>query len=84
MRWINVSKEDLDRRRYAFFPFSMGGRNCIGEKFAVMEAYLIMAALIRAFEFEIAPSQQNVEHTFTSSITMKTKPDLRIVVKNRV
>ena len=27
-RWINVSAEEAERRRFAFIPFSAGGRNC--------------------------------------------------------
>ena len=73
----------VERRRFAFIPFSAGGRNCIGQKFATMEAYLIVAALVRAFHFDIAPSQKDVEHTFVPQFTMKAKPALCIVVKKR-
>eukprot|EP00977_Amphora_coffeiformis_P019936 scaffold7670_cov160-Amphora_coffeaeformis.AAC.2 len=83
-RWINVSDAEAERRRFAFFPFSTGGRNCIGQNFATLETQLIVAAIVRAFRVEIAPSQKDVEHTFTTSITMKSKPLLRIVVHERL
>ena len=80
-RWFDES--EAERRRFAFLPFSIGGRGCIGQQFATMEAKLILAPLIRAFRVAIAPSQRSTEFTFTSSITMKTKPLLKISVKKR-
>jgi cytochrome P450 len=82
-RWINVSEAEAERRRFAYFPFSAGGRSCIGARFATCEAQLIVAALVRAFRIEIAPSQKDTEHTFTTRITMKAKPAISIVVHKR-
>ena len=82
-RWINVSQLEVERRRFAFIPFSTGGRNCIGQRFATMEVHLIIAAVVRAFSLQVAPSQKDVEHTFTSHVTMKAKPALCIAVNAR-
>jgi cytochrome P450 len=86
-RWIHDNAEEKDkfneRIRFAFLPFSAGGRNCIGEKFATMEAKLILVPLVHKFNIQIAPSQRDTEHDFTSFITLKTKPGLKISVKPR-
>jgi cytochrome P450 len=86
-RWIHDNAEEKDkfneRIRFAFLPFSAGGRNCIGEKFATVEAKLILVHMVRAFILQIAPSQRDTEHEFTSFITMKAKPGLKISVKSR-
>ena len=86
-RWIHKTEAERqafqERTRYAYIPFSAGGRNCIGQKFAQMEAKLILAPLIREFEFFIAPSQRATKHTFTSFVTTKLKPELKISLKMR-
>ena len=82
-RWINVSESEANRRRFAFFPFSMGGRNCIGSRFATMEAHMIVAALVRAFRFQIAPSQADTDFKLATVITMRLKPSLKIALEKR-
>ncbi|MGH2721752.1 MAG: cytochrome P450 [Actinomycetota bacterium] len=38
------------RHRYAYFPFGGGPRACIGQYFSMLEAVLIVARLVQAFE----------------------------------
>lgn len=42
----------------AFIPFGRGPRTCIGMNFARYEIKLILATLLRQFDFELAPGQQ--------------------------
>ncbi len=51
-RWEN----DLARRlpRFAYFPFGGGPRVCIGNRFAMMQARLVLAAVAQRFSFEPA------------------------------
>ncbi|KAL7580723.1 hypothetical protein ACA910_001008 [Epithemia clementina (nom. ined.)] len=83
-RWIDVSVEEAERRRFAFIPFSAGGRNCIGQQFATMEVKLILAPLIRAFKFLKAPSQRETEFNYNVwSIALKPNPVFKISLQNR-
>ena len=45
------------RPNYAWFPFGGGPRLCIGKPFALMEAPLILAMLMRRFRLNLAPGQ---------------------------
>jgi cytochrome P450 len=43
------------RPRYAYFPFSGGPRQCIGNGFAMLEAQLLLATLAQRFRPRLAP-----------------------------
>jgi cytochrome P450 len=49
-RWNNDFAKTLPR--FAFLPFGGGPRLCIGNSFALMEAALILAAVVRRYRFE--------------------------------
>ena len=83
-RWLEESSNGKKKRHpFTFLPFSAGGRNCIGERFARIEAQLILVNLIREFQIKLTPSVQNAELEFRSSLTVKSKPKVHIVVKSR-
>jgi len=81
-RWLDPKQAET-RHPFCFLLFSAGGRNCIGEKFARFEAELILVNLIREFRIQLAPSIRHAELEFRSSLTMKSKPKVEIVVKSR-
>ncbi len=63
--WDQPEKFDPERflpgapppERCAYLPFGMGPRVCIGAQFALTEATLVLAAMIRAFHIERAYSE---------------------------
>ncbi len=63
---------DLARRlpRFAYFPFGGGPRVCIGNRFAMMEAKLVLAVVARRFRFEVAPE---TELTLLPSVTLRPR-----------
>jgi cytochrome P450 len=46
------------RSRYAHLPFGAGPRVCIGANFAMIEAVVIVATLVRAFRFQTVPGHK--------------------------
>ncbi len=66
--------------RYVYFPFGAGGRVCIGNSFAMMEATLILATLIQQFTFALVPGQ-TIEPN--PQVTVSPKHGLRMRVSRR-
>ncbi|WP_277753261.1 cytochrome P450 [Streptomyces sp. M3] len=50
---------------YAWFPFGGGPRVCLGTRFAMVEAVLILAVLARRFELAVDPGTINPVPTLT-------------------
>jgi cytochrome P450 len=76
-RWL---AEDPSRPRYAYFPFGGGSRLCIGERFAWMEAVLVLATLARRWTFRLAPGF-SVEAA--PRFTLRLAHGLRMVARAR-
>lgn len=45
------------RPKFAYFPFGGGGRQCIGESFALMEATLALATIAQRWRLALVPGQ---------------------------
>ena len=49
-----------ERPRYAWFPFGGGPRGCVGEHFAMLEATILLAALLRRYTVTAEPGTLHV------------------------
>lgn len=56
--------------RFAYLPFGAGPRVCVGAQFAMAEATLILAALVRSFRLALADDQAVMPRP-----TVTTQPD---------
>jgi cytochrome P450 len=66
--------------RGAYLPFGMGQRVCIGMSFAIQEAMLILATLIREYRFEL---EEGFEPKPVGKITIRSENGLRVKMTKR-
>jgi cytochrome P450 len=52
-RFLAGAREKIDR--YVYLPFGAGPRICIGASFALQEATLVLATVMRRFRLQVAP-----------------------------
>ncbi len=77
-RWLPERAATM--HKYAYFPFGGGPRVCIGNHFAMMEAVLLLATLIRAYRFDLLPDQSLA---LKPSVTLRVEKDLRMRLQTR-
>ncbi|XP_071797076.1 cholesterol 24-hydroxylase-like [Asterias amurensis] len=67
-----------DNHNNMYIPFSLGPRKCIGKQFAMIEAQVAMAKLMKNFTFDLVPGQS---FDCVASVTCKPKDSCRVYVK---
>ena len=77
-RWLPERAKSI--HKYAYFPFGGGPRICIGNHFAMMEAVLVLATLIREYRFELLPGQ-TLE--LQPAVTLRAANDLQMRLVSR-
>ncbi|MEN8652961.1 cytochrome P450 [Streptomyces sp. 21So2-11] len=76
-RWDAESGEDIPE--YAWFPFGGGPRVCLGARFAMVEAVLILAVLARRFDLDVDPGEIRP----VPSLTLQPDREVRATVRAR-
>ncbi|MEV5678253.1 MULTISPECIES: cytochrome P450 [unclassified Streptomyces] len=76
-RWDAEQGDEI--AEYAWFPFGGGPRVCLGTRFAMVEAVLILAVLARRFELDVDPGTVRPVPT----LTLQPDRDIMATVRAR-
>ena len=76
-RWL---QDDPRRQHGSYLPFSMGQRKCIGDQFALVEAQLILAAVVQRFHVALVPGHEIVPEPM---ITLRPRDGILATVRAR-
>jgi len=72
-RWSDDFEESLPQ--FAYFPFGGGPRRCIGERFAMLEATLIVATVAQQYHLELVSDR---DLTLKPSVTTRPEKPIRV------
>lgn len=68
------------RSSYAYIPFAVGHRNCIGGTLAMLEGKLIVAQIVQRYRLDLAPGERVEPYAAT---TMRPRNGLRMIISRR-
>ncbi|WP_254862248.1 cytochrome P450 [Halovivax gelatinilyticus] len=77
-RWSDEVADELPQ--LAYFPFAAGPRRCVGDRFAMVEAKLLLATIYREYHLELA---SNRALDIVPTITSRPKEDVLMRVHER-
>jgi cytochrome P450 len=79
-RWLDSEGKIIKANQFAYFPFSLGTRNCIGKILAETEIYTIIKHFFYHYDFELV-SKADVKSK--GLITLKPDREIKIKINKR-